>query len=242
MPDYSDKFDFSLRKPKADAPEGQEAPGAQGASHSEEAGNPVDGVVQEPAQAKSPDSVLEEVPDDTVASRRVRRTKAVPFDGKLCRVNIPKNVVDMIQAMMPSAPTKPLAVMTYLYITMGRPPEFPDEIKDLGSQYEDDGGVGDLQKQVLDLTDELKRTQQALGSVSRQVSEAGMALLWLVAEKMGYNVNVTATPEEMEFLFPELIAMKQRLSKQAADMRNQEAAARGREMNAPHYKPPQGKG
>ncbi len=171
--------------------------------------------------------------------QRIRSTDAVASsDDRLVRIDMPRHVIDRVRNMIPSAPNKHIAVMAYLYITMGRPPEFPEEVKAVASQYEDDGGMSDLQGQVLDLTEQLDATKSELRAVNKSLSELGMALLWLVGEKMGYNVNVTATSDQMEFMFPELAAMRQRLVAQATAMRNQEAAARGREINAPRYRPP----
>lgn len=250
MADYSGKFDFSLSRkgavpsaevvpaPEAGAQEEPKPDGTASAVPSDSAGPVLGG---EPCCSGPVGEAPRDDVDKAPGGKRVRRSAApsAPAD-RLCRVNIPKNVVDMVQAMVPSAPTKPLAVLTYLYVTLGRPPGFPDEVVELGCQYQDDGGVGDLQQQVLDMADELKKTQQAIGGLSRQASETGMALLWLVAEKLGYNVSVTAMPENIEFLFGELPAMKRRLAGQAAELRNRESAERGREMNSPHYRPPSG--
>lgn len=150
-------------------------------------------------------------------------------------ISIPRSLALLARSCVPTATTLQDAVATYLYVVTGRVADVPLKIEKLAENYRDDIGISDLQREVIELRLQVKSMKEADGKVQRAISDLELALVWLLGEKMGFSVNVTASPDKMDFLFPEADALLKRLREQSLLREKEAKLVEGREIYKAKY-------
>lgn len=150
--------------------------------------------------------------------------------SKLVRMYIPQEMLVVIRGSIPEAQNNLEALVTYLYIVMGRQADVPERIRKLADGYKDDGGIADIQRQLADTQTQLRLLRQGQLDETRYMRELEMMVLWLTAERLNYAVNMPGTPDRMDFLFPEAEALLARLRKQAMEQERTERLSYGRAL------------
>lgn len=211
-----------------------------------------DSLASEPEPKQPHEDVEKSVSPDVDMQTELRptspgRIKVRESDGKtnkhvesdkpaaMSYISIPRSLALLARSCVPTATTLQDAVATYLYVVTGRVADVPLKIEKLAENYRDDIGISDLQREVIELRLQVKSMKEADGKVQRAISDLELALVWLLGEKMGFSVNVTASPDKMDFLFPEADALLKRLREQSLLREKEAKLVEGREIYKAKY-------
>lgn len=202
----------------------------------------------EPAVEPEPDAESEAKPDDRALIREAASDVAEKVGGRVRKtvddidsnniknryVSIPASLIDLVRATI-SCSNNSDAVAAYLYVTTGRAAIVPEHIQKLSDGYRDDGGMAGLQNEIVRLEQQMKAMAKHEHQMTQLISDLELALVWLLGEKMGFSVNVTASPDKMDFLFPEADALLKRLREQSLLREKEAKLVEGREIYKAKY-------
>lgn len=153
--------------------------------------------------------------------------------SRMSRVELPKPMVAAIRGAFPGAENRNEAVAAYIYTMMGREGPVPERIKALSAEYPEDDRVVDLQARIKSLSEDLKAsndfTARQLRALQASLDQVLTLLVWIVGERAGCKMDLSATADRLDFLYPDHETVRARSARQSKEYAEQTAHRDGLE-------------
>lgn len=153
--------------------------------------------------------------------------------SRMSRVELPKPMVAAIRGAFPGAENRNEAVTAYIYTMMGREGPVPERIKLLSAEYPEDDRVVDLQARIKSLSEDLKAsndfTARQLRALQASLDQVLTLLVWIVGERAGCKMDLSATADRLDFLYPDHETVRARSARQSKEYAEQTAHRDGLE-------------
>lgn len=153
--------------------------------------------------------------------------------SRMSRVELPKPMVAAIRGAFPGAENRNEAVTAYIYTMMGREGPVPERIKLLSAEYPEDDRVVDLQAKIKSLSEDLKAsndfTARQLRALQSSLDQVLTLLVWMVGERAGCKMDLSATADRLDFLYPDHETIRARSARQSKEYAEQTAHRDGLE-------------
>ena len=141
---------------------------------------------------------------------------------KMVRVEIHKELFDVIKSYVVGAANKTDALEAFICAWAGDYVPVPDNVRELIGKVKIP--VDHLEENTATLLEMVETMQKHLRNQDRNLDVMQLCVMWLVAEKMGLSVHFTQNVNKADFLFPDYEQMLRQMSSQI--VQHQEAKRR----------------